>query len=543
MHQLTLLILSICIISSFTTNASLSVPKHLYHSYNKATYFLNWTADGQLKTIAAPCRGYIRNHKWNDAGQLVAVVDNNHCGFYAYDGNGERVYKLTGASLVRQINGGTLISASHFDDAVMYVNPYLVLTSRGFSKHYYYENKRLASRKVFDVTAFTKSVFDVSATAQERRSNTQSYMNALLTEREYHTFDIDETYYSPDGAAYDQLQWECLDDESLTIQNFYACDSNLIYQSFNPKNGFGVLQGLFYYHGDHLCSASWITDASGMPIQFIHYQPYGELYINYKTTAYDERFKFTGKERDAETDYDYFGARYYASICPYWISVDPLADYKPQINPYAYCSWNPIVNIDPDGCEEWTLNSNTGEFLYVSNKGGNDVDYYSVGTYVEDGFFNSYANYEIQRGSGTINAFRIIETSESTISAFHIPDANGEFNSGFFLERPGPDTEQMGQRLRIPEGIYKLHPHHSNKYTNVPRLFKETEGIGGTFDRRGILIHRGNKPQHTDGCLLPGNYMQTNFVGESTTSLNNLMLYIEYKKWNINLNIYNALKK
>ena len=350
MHQRILLILFICIISSFTTNASLSVPsEHLYHAFSDETYFLNWTADGQLKTIAAPCRGYIRNHKWNDAGQLVAVVDNNHCGFYAYDGNGERVYKLMGASLVRQINGGTLISASHFDDAVMYVNPYLVLTSRGFSKHYYYENKRLASRKVFDVTAFTKSVFDVSATAQERRSNTQSYMNALLTEREYHTFDIDETYYSPDGAAYDQLQWECLDDESLTIQNFYACDSNLIYQSFNSKNGFGVLQGLFYYHGDHLCSASWITDASGMPIQFIHYQPYGELYINYKTTAYDERFKFTGKERDAETDYDYFGARYYASICPSFISVDPLADKYPGLNPYAYCAWNPIKYVDPDG--------------------------------------------------------------------------------------------------------------------------------------------------------------------------------------------------
>ncbi|MBR3564952.1 MAG: hypothetical protein IKN91_01295 [Paludibacteraceae bacterium] len=49
-----------------------------------------------------------------------------------------------------------------------------------------------------------------------------------------------DNHYNNDcfnNIKYNQLQWECLDDESLAIQNFYACDSNLIYQSFNPKNG------------------------------------------------------------------------------------------------------------------------------------------------------------------------------------------------------------------------------------------------------------------------------------------------------------------
>ena len=32
-----------------------------------------------------------------------------------------------------------------------------------------------------------------------------------------------------------------------------------------------------------------------------------------------------------------------------WLSVDPLADNYPGISPYAYCLWNPIKNIDPDG--------------------------------------------------------------------------------------------------------------------------------------------------------------------------------------------------
>ncbi len=32
-----------------------------------------------------------------------------------------------------------------------------------------------------------------------------------------------------------------------------------------------------------------------------------------------------------------------------WLSVDPLADKYPNISPYAYCGWNPINAIDPDG--------------------------------------------------------------------------------------------------------------------------------------------------------------------------------------------------
>ena len=77
--------------------------------------------------------------------------------------------------------------------------------------------------------------------------------------------------------------------------------------------------------------------------------PYGELWKNQQRTPYNERFKFTGKERDEETGYDYFGARNYTSAASIWLSVDPLADKYPSISPYAYCHWNPIGNIDPEG--------------------------------------------------------------------------------------------------------------------------------------------------------------------------------------------------
>ena len=68
---------------------------------------------------------------------------------------------------------------------------------------------------------------------------------------------------------------------------------------------------IYYTHNDHLGSSAWITDSYADPIQYLHYLPYGELLANKRRTTYDERYKFIGKERDWESGYDYFGARYY----------------------------------------------------------------------------------------------------------------------------------------------------------------------------------------------------------------------------------------
>ena len=64
-----------------------------------------------------------------------------------------------------------------------------------------------------------------------------------------------------------------------------------------------------------------------------------------KTLSYS-----TGKERDEETGYGYFGARYMDhELMTMWLSVDPMADKYPNISPYAYCAWNPVKLVDPDG--------------------------------------------------------------------------------------------------------------------------------------------------------------------------------------------------
>jgi RHS repeat-associated protein len=80
------------------------------------------------------------------------------------------------------------------------------------------------------------------------------------------------------------------------------------------------------------------------------YYPYGEILRSYTLgIGATDKYKFTEKERDTETNYDYFGARYYDSELARWLQVDPMSTQRPGLTPYNYCQNNPLLRIDPTG--------------------------------------------------------------------------------------------------------------------------------------------------------------------------------------------------
>ena len=106
---------------------------------------------------------------------------------------------------------------------------------------------------------------------------------------------------------------------------------------------------------DHLGSTRVITDKEGKELQRFDYYPYGEEIqtpfpspSSSPSPVATESHKFTGKERDATTGLDYFGARYLASNLGKWISVDPIQD---GWNRYGYVAGNPINGRDLNGNE------------------------------------------------------------------------------------------------------------------------------------------------------------------------------------------------
>jgi RHS repeat-associated protein len=122
---------------------------------------------------------------------------------------------------------------------------------------------------------------------------------------------------------------------------------------------------VFYYVGDHLGSSRVIVQAGQTtPCYDADFYPFGGE-IAYANTC-QQNYKFTGKERDPETNLDNFGARFYSSgsqisFAPFgcFMSADWSAKVEPvpyakldnpqSLNLYAYVLNNPLIHIDADG--------------------------------------------------------------------------------------------------------------------------------------------------------------------------------------------------
>jgi RHS repeat-associated protein len=122
----------------------------------------------------------------------------------------------------------------------------------------------------------------------------------------------------------------------------------------------------YYYMSDQINSNRIVTDDTGTIVHSSAHGPYGEIQKTWINT-YDPKLKFSGKEREAYSGLDYFGARYYDQNRYRFISVDPIinkeeAFVNPQLwNLYAYCRNNPIKYFDPTGM----ISESMGKYEYT----------------------------------------------------------------------------------------------------------------------------------------------------------------------------------
>jgi RHS repeat-associated protein len=121
--------------------------------------------------------------------------------------------------------------------------------------------------------------------------------------------------------------------------------------------------GTSYLTGDNLGSTRIVTRTDQSVVARHDYLPFGDeipVGIGTRTVALgyvtsdDTRQKFTGKERDTESNLDYFGARYYSPPEGRFTSIDPQHGHGGLIDPqvwnlYIYVRNNPLSLNDPDG--------------------------------------------------------------------------------------------------------------------------------------------------------------------------------------------------
>ena len=203
----------------------------------------------------------------------------------------------------------------------------------------------------------------------------------------------------------------------------------------------------YYYHSDHLGSASLISDYKGDEYQRIEYTPYGETWVEKTQNTGLEYlpYKFTAKELDDETGLYYYGARYLNPKYSMWISTDPaLGEYIPKApineeakrynqnlpgmggvfnhingNLYHYAGNNPVKYTDPDGYFLEVTDNGDGTYVISGGAVNSDKNIYVVDDsgnrtgilgqmLTENSFFDD----------GTLVIGAIIDTSDASGSEF-----------------------------------------------------------------------------------------------------------------------------
>lgn len=161
-------------------------------------------------------------------------------------------------------------------------------------------------------------------------------------------------------------------------------------------------------------------------------------------------FTFTGKERDEETGYGYFGARYMDhELMTMWLSVDPMADKYPSLSPYSYCAWNPVKLVDPDGMEIDVSK------IYEKNKDGSYKNKYLVAA------FKFFANTKYGRNelAKYAKAGQLIAGQKFTKNGeYHNKKIDISFGRdvAYSYHTGGTNVEKNGNRLKISVNVRNI---------------------------------------------------------------------------------------
>lgn len=129
----------------------------------------------------------------------------------------------------------------------------------------------------------------------------------------------------------------------------------------------------------------------------------------------------------------------------------------------------------------------------------------------------------------TITRFKEIE--DGTIGNFVLSNDGKAIMTGFTLEPAGPDTIMPNKDKRIPKGFYHTTWHDSPKFKQkLPLLFNNL-----VPNYRYILIHAGNYPKDTQGCILLGDSYDERGVYNSKKTLQKFLEFVKDSNFKVEI--------
>jgi len=115
------------------------------------------------------------------------------------------------------------------------------------------------------------------------------------------------------------------------------------------RNAAGTIHA--YAVPDRLGSVRGLVKRDGTVLYAFTYRPYGELADSAGSGGLELRYRWTGREYDAETGWYFHRSRYYDPKARRFVQEDPIG-YAGGRNVYAYVSGRVLERTDPSGLNE-----------------------------------------------------------------------------------------------------------------------------------------------------------------------------------------------
>lgn len=151
-------------------------------------------------------------------------------------------------------------------------------------------------------------------------------------------------------------EYDAQGNPTLTRESLHVLDDQqrvALVETRTRGNDGSPTQLIRYQFGNLIGSACLELDDQALIVSYEEYYPYGSTSyqaVRSQTEIPLKRYRYTAKERDEETGFNYHGARYYAPWQGRWVSCDP-SGLKGGHNQYRYAADNPLSFTDPDGRE------------------------------------------------------------------------------------------------------------------------------------------------------------------------------------------------
>jgi RHS repeat-associated protein len=178
------------------------------------------------------------------------------------------------------------------------------------------------------------------------------------------TLLLQATYlYDPFGNRIEKDVWTA---STGTVTTRFVYDGSDVWGDLNSSNNLQMryfhgdtLDQLFarmsgngtataWYLTDHLGSVRNLVDGSGNLQDTIAYDPFGNV-LSESNASFGDRYKYTGRELDSETNLQYNRSRYYDAAHGRWTSQDPIGFAAGDVNLYRYVANQPTGANDPTG--------------------------------------------------------------------------------------------------------------------------------------------------------------------------------------------------